>query len=126
MPTKYGSPTLYEATPFEGAPRYFVRDYREGLNAPLTIWGYSCRSTYAEDWEVEDTSYGRRHSFPSMCFSEIEVDGEYGFTPLDAAQEITRSELENALELLGVDWIDRTRILGGTADFGLGKRGTRR
>jgi hypothetical protein len=122
MPTRYGSPTLYEAVPFPGAPRFFVRDYNAGLNAPLTIWGYSCRSTYAEDWQVEETAWGRQHSFPSVCFSAVEPDGEYGMTPLDAAQEVDRATLEDVLEELGVDWIDRSRILAtAEPNYGFGK-----
>jgi hypothetical protein len=129
MPTRYGMPTLYEATPYPGAPVAFHRrwDTAEGavvgydkegrvvsevplgvgpFREVLDIYGYSCRSTYTEDLSAEDHAF-ENGSFPSMCFSEAEPDGEYGFTPLGTVEEITVEELERALRALGVEWVKR-------------------
>lgn len=86
------------ATPYPGAPRFFKRYWDEtgGLNAPLWIYGYSCRSTYEEDWPVEDDAWARRRAFPSISFSSVEREGEYGFQPLRAVQEISRLEFIEA------------------------------
>lgn len=134
--TRYGLPTLYNAVPFPGAPQYFVRYWdmrdstmirvaRDGTvletvhlypqGGELVIVGYSCRSTYTEDFPQERNAWERRRSFPSVCFSHVEKAGEYGFTPADDVIPITRDALIRALLSLGVDWIkpeDVTRLEG--------------
>jgi len=141
MPTKHGLPTLYEAVPYPGAPRFFVRRYNMSENtitaidnagrevtAPrmpedfggmaegeLLIWGYSCRSTYEEDWPKELLAFNDRHAFPSVCFSQVEPDGEFGFTPIQQVQPVECWVLESALKDLGNDWIDEKRAVPGDA-----------
>lgn len=144
-------PTLYEAVPYPGVPRYFLRRWRatgDGLaerslirsinpdgtsnvtmavggdeGAELAIWGYSCRSTFPEDdAAVEDRAFAENGVFPSVCFSTVEPDGEFGFTPLSLAQPVERWELEAALAQLGVEWVDPERSLqhrAGPYGFGI-------
>jgi hypothetical protein len=136
MPTKYGSPTLYEAESFPGAPLYFVRRWRVSDKSSamalafgddeLVIWGYSCRSTYPEDRPREDRAFEDNGNFPSVCFSAAEPHGEYGFTPLSEAVQVERKELEAALIDLGVDWVDGTKMTRRAEvlelQYGLGKK----
>lgn len=110
MPTRTGLPALVDAVPYPGAPRCFQRlwnpepDPRPHVHTmlgPLMIYGYACRSSYEEDWSVEDGAW-RRGSFPSVCFSELEPDGEYGFTELAAVQEIPEADLRAHAAELGM------------------------
>jgi hypothetical protein len=103
------APTLYEAEPYPGAPRYFARRWND-----LVIVGYSCRSTFEEDWAVEDRAFDRgKGAFPAVCFSEAEREGEYGFVPLREAVPIKRWELEAMLASLGVPWLEPERPIPG-------------
>jgi hypothetical protein len=86
-PTRWGLPTPSEATPYPGAPQFFRREWNG-----LTIFGYSCRSSYAEDLYLEDETWARRHAFPAVCMSKVEPDGEYGSVPLSDVTEITEAE----------------------------------
>jgi len=119
MPTANGSPTVYEAVPFPGVPPYFHRRWSpsegkspaldigmELMGESLDIFGYSCRSTFPEDWPTEDDAFKAQGAFPGICFSVREPDGEYGFTPVQAVTAIELWELEAALANLGVGWID--------------------
>lgn len=89
------NPTEDQAIPFPGAPRFFKRLWT-AYGDKLTIYGYSSRSEYSEDHEMEDESWERTRSFPSICFSVAEPDGEYGFSPFRMVQEITKEEFIQA------------------------------
>lgn len=92
---------LEERVPFPGAPSFFKRMWDYGPpNAPmaepgyarLVIYGYSARSRFPEDEEVENSFWTQRKAFPSVCYSMVEPDGEYGFTPLAVCTEISEGE----------------------------------
>jgi hypothetical protein len=107
------------ATPYPGSPPFFKRYYNT-LNVPLVqspldgaqhgaetiitpqmaimIYGYSCRSPYPEDSAAEAIAWDRSKAFPSVCFSEVEPEGEYGFTPMSQVLEISREEFDKARE----------------------------
>lgn len=122
MPTRHGLPGPDEAIHYPGAPQFFSRawdmswntiqavgpDLRpigtpEPISEPhaITIYGYSCRSTYVEDHGYEDQSWKRRRAFPAVCFSEVEPAGEYGFVPEHDVTLIDRQEFDEAMARLG-------------------------
>lgn len=104
-------PSPEEAVPYPGSPRFFKRMY-DTTGIPfvqeiedlryvtpqmnIVIYGYSCRSNFQEDFDKEDQVWGRRQAFPSVCFSEVVPEGEYGFTPLGEAEEISEGEFKEA------------------------------
>src|SRR6185312_5426245 len=137
MPTRHGLPGPDEATPYPGAPQYFSRQWNmawntiqalgpdlkpigepESISAPraLTIYGYSCRSTYVEDHAYEDQRWTRGRDFPAVCFSEVERDGEYGFVPEHAVTLIDRQELDEALARIGTTFVTRDSIAKAFAE----------
>jgi len=118
LPQPDGFQTLYNAEPFPEAPRYFVRVYQESPSRgaspaidlvfggeKLLIWGYSCRSMYAEDRAQEDEVWREHRIFPCMAFSEAELHGEYGLVGEDQVVPVDRWVLECALAELGVPWV---------------------
>jgi len=104
-----------DAVAFPDAPRCFRREYkppppderaaaeRAGVFylPACTIYGYSARSSYPEDWPAEDDAWRASRAFPSVCFSSECPDGEYGFTPRAAVVEISEDELRAAAAALG-------------------------
>ena len=70
-----------------GAPRYFVRNWGD-----LTIWGFACRSSFAEDEPQERASWEQQRAFMAWCFSEVEPDGELGFVRESDVSEISEGE----------------------------------
>ena len=108
---QYGDPQKWE--PFPGAPRFFRRVWNPpnagqmtttefaGREVPcftpgvpdggLAIYGFSARSPYPEDQEAENRAF-LNGMFPSICFSEAELSGEYGFTPLSDSVAISEDE----------------------------------
>lgn len=63
----------------------------------LVIYVKLFRSRYAEDWPKEAEVWGARRAFPSFCYSLVEPEGEYGFTPLSEVTEISAEEFEGAM-----------------------------
>lgn len=92
----YGGPS--DPVP-ENLPE-FVFDARGSFPGGLMIYGYQIRSRYAEDRPQEEFSWRERNTFLSVCFSEVEPDGELGFTPAPSAtplvREITKEQFEAA------------------------------
>lgn len=62
----------------------------------ISIYGFSARSEYEADRPYEDGKWREHRQFPSWGFSQREPEGEWGFTPLDKAIEITADEFERA------------------------------
>jgi hypothetical protein len=93
MPTRWGMPTIDEAIPMPGAPRYFLRDWNG-----LEIWGYSCRSRFSEDRLIEHRAFEERGFFPAMCYSEAERDGEWGLIPMSEVTEVSEQEIRTVLD----------------------------
>lgn len=60
------------------------------------IYGFSCRSPYPEDAPYEDERWEVAGEFMSVCFSVMEPNGEFGFTPIEEVTEISREEFEAA------------------------------
>jgi hypothetical protein len=127
MSERYGyAPDPGTVTPYPGAPAFFVRAYDLGrsfvaafehpdaqgrrdliiqrLYGPdagiLPIWGFACRSEYAEDAASEKWAFEQNRSFLAWCFSSMEPRGEIGFVPLDEVVEVSREEFDIALDKL--------------------------
>jgi hypothetical protein len=64
---------------------------------PLEIYVEAFRSTYEEDWRVEQEAWRNQRSFMSRCYSVIEPEGEIGFTPAAECVEISEEEFRGAL-----------------------------
>lgn len=96
MIPSYDDPSSFEA--FPGVPRYFKRFWSQpgpySLCPPggVTIYGYSARSPYAEDHSIENAGFATRRVFPTISFSTLEINGEYGAQPLDAVEEISEAQ----------------------------------
>lgn len=108
MTELHGAP---QPRPLAGAPDYFRRIFDTTGMPPiercgdveihrfvgrLTIYGYASASTYPEDAPIERAALRDHGSFPTMSFSEVVPDGEYGFQPLGECEPITRAEFEAA------------------------------
>jgi hypothetical protein len=107
------APDPKTVTPHEGAPRFFRRVWDPGIYdtggnqwgmpviqiamEPITIYGYAAMSPYIEDHEVEERVWARG-DFGAWCFSVAEVNGEWGFTPLEDVEEISEEEFNAARE----------------------------
>lgn len=106
----------YQGTEYDfypGAPKFFRRVYNTMGTPPvrheadaviitqpfddLIIYGFSAKSPYLED-TGEEARLFRAGRFMSFCFSEVVPEGEYGSTPLDAVEEITEQEFNEAKE----------------------------
>ena len=99
---------LADAVPWPGAPRCFRRmsgpepDPRPHvftMPGPILIYGYACRSTYREDYRVEEQAW-RNGAFMAICFSAQFPDPEFGFVPLTEITEVPEDELRR----LAAEW----------------------
>lgn len=100
------NPDDSERSPY-GAPAFFKYvwnpDNVQGSGhtyiapGPVAIWGFSHKSTYAEDARVERSAWQYNRAFPGMCFSVLTPEGEYGFSHMsNGIEEISRDEFEAA------------------------------
>jgi hypothetical protein len=112
----YEGRTPYARFADGGQPLYFRRRYGQETEPPvpppfpgavvvslapaepITIYGYSYQSSYAEDRAHDPETWNRRRAFFAWCCSVMEPRGEPGYVPLDAVEEISREEFEAAAE----------------------------
>lgn len=127
MEGRYGygpDPTTVQRWPW--APEYFLRMYDltrstighvekspetgkmmvvdEELLHPgggvLAICGFSIKSTFEEDWKLEEEAYERSGTFMAWNYSVMSPEGELGFVPFTEVAVISQEEFEKALDLV--------------------------